>query len=116
MGYSYPVKGAGYFLSKMHKKLCFNDLIWVVEGSGEFSLVDCFEYKDNRHPPFPGMVSDFEVKIIGETSLLDLPVVLSKTKPWFKELHANYITKQKFFSAFENSSLIARGLKESLSL
>ena len=102
MGQTYHISGESAVYSKLeNKKLCFGDRIWVIEGDlGQpvrFSLVDCFIYAENIHPPFSSPFYGFRIKYRGE-SLKPPEVRLNKSdSPWFSQLHSKYITKQRFF-------------------
>lgn len=103
MGYDYSsLKSSAVYSTSAQPKLCFNDVIWVIEGDKSnpknFKLVDCFINKEQRYPPFSADYAQFKLKAIGEKSLIKEPIKLSKEDKWFAELHSRFITKQKFFS------------------
>ncbi|MBB5188533.1 hypothetical protein HNQ57_002815 [Zhongshania antarctica] len=102
MSHPYASLGEHAVYSKQNQpKLCFNDVIWVVEGDSStpknFTLVDCFQYKNSEYPPFKAEYSAFKLKVSDTTSLLESAISLSKDIPWFEDLHQRFITKQRFF-------------------
>jgi hypothetical protein len=113
MGYEYSSLGSSsVYSTTLQNKLCFGDMIWVVEGDASnptnFRLVDCFKNKSQEYPPFPRDYSKFKLKVIGAHSLLNGPIVLNKDQEWFSELHAKFITKRKFFALLPSN--IVNGL------
>lgn len=61
MGHSYNSIGqSAAYSTKEQRKLCLNDVIWVIEGNmgnpKEFSLVDCFHYSSTDYPPIPRFI------------------------------------------------------------
>ena len=115
MGHTYASAGCpGMYLSRAPKKLEVGDIVWVVEGGlrtpVRFSLVDCFEYSDAKLPPFAPSYSKFAIQILGHHSLLRTSIPFNRTEKWFAELHARFITKQKFFNRLEGEPAIVEGL------
>ena len=113
MGYDYSsLESSAVYSTSNQQKLCFNDVIWVIEGDKsnpkKFMLVDCFINKEQKYPPFPAGYTQFKLKAIGEGSLIKEPVELSKEDEWFAQLHSKFITKQKFFTVLPQ--LIVEGL------
>ena len=55
------------FSKSNRRDLCIGDIIWVVEGDlsnpVNFTLVDCFSYKNCDYPPFSAEFSDFKLCI-----------------------------------------------------
>jgi hypothetical protein len=94
--------------------LTLGDFIWVVEGDlskpMNFQLADCFKVERTRLPPFSAGYERFALKLEGTRSLLARPLALSKSEPWFARLHANYITKRKFFNPLFSEPAVLRGL------
>jgi hypothetical protein len=102
------------YSTKEQTKLCFGDVIWVIEGSmfqpTQYSLVDCFRYTDTRYPPFPFPYSSFKLKILGKESLLSGAVSLDIGSGWQRTVHSRFLTKQRFFVWLQNEPDIAAGL------
>jgi hypothetical protein len=93
-------ESAAYSTSE-RRKLCLRDVIWVIEGPGDFALVDCFRYEDADYKPLPAPFQRFKLKAKGNSSYLGDPKPLHTEMDWFHDLHSRYITKQKFFSLIE---------------
>ena len=103
------------------KKLCLSDDIWVIEGFGEspkiFYLAAHFVYQKPEYPPFPspykgGKYLDFKVMYAGPGSNYESKFKLTfEDHPWFKELHAKYITKQRFFNEISGLPNVISGLR-----
>lgn len=115
MGHSYASIGASVVYStKKQPKLCLGDVVWVVEGDSstptEFALVDCFKVHMADTPPFPPGYGKFQLKAMGERSLLSKPFRLGAEMEWFEELHSRYITKQRFFHSLGGEPNILDGL------
>jgi hypothetical protein len=91
---------AGAYSKKKQSTLLLGDAIWVVEGPGEFALVDCFLHTSTDYRPLSYPFGDFELKAKG-ASLIKGAIPLDASLPWFKELHSRYITKQRFFERVE---------------
>lgn len=102
MGHPYESGVSAVYTTSEQRKLCFGDIIWVIEGDigkhKQFRLVDCFRNNEQKYPPFPIGYTKFRLKVSGEVSLLKGPIPLSKEYEWFSELHSKFITKQKFFN------------------
>lgn len=116
MGHSYASTGSSsVYISKAQPKLCFGDVIWVVEGDTStprnFALVDCFHYEDTKYPPFASSYKGFQLQVLG-TSVLKAPIPMLKDDEWFSQLHAKYITKQRFFERLANAPQIIAGLQK----
>ena len=117
MGHSYvSLDGHAVYSAANQPKLCFDDVIWVVEGDSNkpksYYLVDCFHYRDTDYPPFPSGYSDFKLKVAGEGTLLNETVELSKGNEWFSTLHGKFITKQRFFSRMDEFPEVVAGLQD----
>lgn len=100
---------------KPQTKLCFGDVIWVVEGSTDiptrYTLVDCFRYADTEYPPFLPPYNGYAVRILGTESLLAQPVPLDMTADWQQEIRDRFLTKQRFFVSLAAEPLVVAGLK-----
>lgn len=113
MGYSYEslARSVVYSTSEQ-KKLCFGDVIWVIEGDSskhkQFRLVDCFKNDEQKYPPFNGRYSKFKLEVSSKLSLIEEPITLNKESGWFLELHSKFVTKQRFFETLPLS--ISNGL------
>ncbi len=106
MGCSYSSLGESAVFSKFERpKLCLGDMVWVIEGPGEFILVDCFRYQDTDYAPFPAPFSGFKLKFKGDSSLLPGALSLDKDWPWFEEFRKAYLSKQKFFGLLDEDLL-----------
>lgn len=117
MGHSYASTAKpGMYLTINPSKLLPGDIIWVIEGRNstptEFALVDCFTFTDPEHPPFPPKYEKFTLRVSGRSFLLSAPVALSKSSAWFSELHARFITKQRFFNSLAAEPDIVKGLSD----
>jgi hypothetical protein len=97
------------------KKLCFGDVIWVIEGSNDiptqYTLVDCFRYAETEYPPFLPPYDGFEARIIGKESLLANPVLLDMTADWQTDVRDRFLTKHRFFVSLAGETRISDGLK-----
>lgn len=121
MGYPYaPADGSRMYLTRLPKQLEIGDWLWVVEGDARatrrYSLVDCFEVAAIERGPFAGVHARFGGKVASPTSLLKFPVGLNRADAWFADLHAKFITKQKFVSRLTDHPEIVRGLKASTTM
>jgi len=115
MGYPYSSVGAsGMYLKREPKNLLLGDIIWVIAGGvstpTHFTLVDCFQHDRAERAPFSGRYSKFEIRVLGSRSLLRSPVRLSRNDEWFADLHARFITKQRFFVSLESEPDKVEGL------
>lgn len=111
MGHSYQSRGEPAVYSRTDQpSLCFNDLLWVIEGSldssTEFSLVDCFQYKDTKYAPFTNEYFEFKVKFLGDISLLSQTHMLNDDSDGFRRLHSKFLTKQRFFNRLNDHPVI----------
>ncbi len=118
MGHPYSALAECAVFSKTEqKKLCFGDVIWVIQGGLDtptnFTLVDCFEVQNFDYPPFKGAYSDFALKVLGESSMSESVVLDRSIDSWFSELHGKYLSKQRFFSALEEKEIL-QGLRDCL--
>lgn len=113
MRYPYAAVGlSGMYSTKTLSRLCNGDVIWVVEGPTKFALVDCFQYSDTEYPPFASDYSKFEIRVLGNHSLLGgSSYPLNVADKWFAELHSRFITKQKFFNLLTTELEIIEGLR-----
>lgn len=114
MGHGYASTGSSsVYSTTLQPKLCFGDVIWVVEGDmsspRQFALVDCFKHENTKYPPFANGYDGFKLRILGK-SLLKTPVPLQKEEEWFAHLHKNYITKQRFFRRLNDEPFVVAGL------
>lgn len=109
MGHSYAASDpSSVYSTTLQPKLCFGDVIWVVEGDKnsprQFALADCFRYKDTKYPPFESGYDAFKLRLMG-ISLLQKPVPLRKEDEWFSNLHKKCITKQRFFERLSDEAV-----------
>lgn len=88
------------YSSRKQPKLLLGDVIWIVEGPGEFQLVDCFVHSNTDYPPLQHPFAEFALKAKG-SSLLKSEMPLDDSFSWFKELRTRFITKQRFFARIE---------------
>ncbi len=110
------------FSTSQKQKLCLNDDIWVIEGFGQspkaFYLAAHFVYKQTEYPPFPApykgsKYADFKIMYAGPGNSYGSKFNLTfENHPWFKELHAKYITKQKFFNDISGLTSVTSGLRD----
>lgn len=117
MEHSYEaVPGSAVYSFKQQPKLCIGDIIWVIEGDNNqpanFSIADCFRHTGTDYPSRFGAYSKFKLKVEGTSLLVNGSIALEKSSPWFRYLHKNYITKQRFFVQIENEKEIVAGLIE----
>lgn len=102
------------YLTRFPSKLAKGDIIWVIEGDlrtpTRFTLADCFEYFDAKHPPFAVAYKRFTIRILGSHSLLRSSSALNRADEWFFKLHSHFITKQKFFNSLAVEPEIVDGL------
>ncbi len=106
MGRSYSSLGESAVYSKSERpKLCFGDVIWVIEGPDEFTLVDCYRYQDTDYAPLAAPFSEFKLKFKGDSSLLPRAVSLDKDWPWFEAFRKTHLSKQKFFGLLDEDLL-----------
>lgn len=92
-------------------KLGLGDTVWVIEGPGEFALVDAFKVARTETPSPVGPFARFKLKIMGDISLLAARVSLSLDLPWFNRLHSAYLTKRRFFGSLGNEPEVLSGLR-----
>lgn len=116
MGHPYSsVGGSRFYIRSGYKQLAVGDWIWVVEGdvgmTRRFALVDCFEVAEIDRGPFVGGLSCFAVMARGSESRLRFPLGLNRADDWFGDLHARFITKQRFFSRLTDHPQLISGLK-----
>jgi hypothetical protein len=115
MGHTYAsLKESAVYSKTEQKKLGIGDTLWVIEGDTNSpmvcSLVDCFSVGKPERGPFYGDYAGFKLRLSG-ASQLGQPVLLDgKRHPWFKVLHAKYLTKQRFFERIAEEE-IAIGLR-----
>ena len=106
MGCSYSSLGESAVYSKLERpKLCFGDILWVIEGPGEFTLVDCFRYQDTDYAPLPAPFSEFKLKFKGDSSLLPRALSLDNDWPWFEGFRKTHLSRQKFFGLLDEDLL-----------
>lgn len=102
------------FSKSNRRDLCIGDIIWVVEGDlsnpVNFTLVDCFSYKNCDYPPFSAEFSDFKFKFFGISLFSHSAISLDKSIPWFSGLHSKYLSKQKFFNNIAAEPDVISGL------
>ncbi|PPC84654.1 MAG: hypothetical protein CTY38_00990 [Methylotenera sp.] len=112
MGRDYASSGeSAVYSAKGRPKLCFGDMIWVIEGSTgmckDFKLVDRFVNEQQDHGSFVKNGRPFKLKISGK-SLLPAPIRLNGTNnAAFDDIYKNMITKQKFFNLIPEAQALA---------
>lgn len=116
VGHSYAsVSRHSVYSKTTQKKLCFGDVIWVIEGSNDiptqYTLVDCFRYAETEYPPFLPPYDGFETRIIGKESLLAKPVALDMTVDWQVAIRDRFLTKHRFFVSLGGEAEIVAGLQ-----
>lgn len=122
-GYGYASLGkSAVYSRKPQNKLCFNDVIWVIESTDEeeprFYLADCFHYTSTEYAHFPRGYEDFEQGVVGDKSLIDHaePLQLDAGRGWFKKLYTKYIAKHKVFQMLDHDAEIVQGLEQATGL
>lgn len=109
---------ATVYSTKQQPKLCNGDIIWVIEGDTNqpkrYALADCFPLLRCDDPPRFGAFAGFKLRCIGAGSLQGGAIPLSTdSMAWFKELHARFLTKQRFFVRLQEPEIISGLLKVS---